>query len=74
MAEKEHKYPKSQSTEMNKVNKNVMGDSTKKTSDNGPHLMQGKGTQFNQAKITKGFLMADNRPGHGQKKNLDKKK
>ena len=73
MADKEHKYPKIQSTDMKKVQTNVLGGSKKATTESGPHLKQGKGTPYNQAKITSGFLAQNPRPGHKQKGNLEGK-
>ena len=68
---KEHTYPKTKSTEMSKANNNVLGDSKKQTTDAGPHLKQGKGNPFQQAKLGKGFLTQESRPGHKQKKNIE---
>ena len=70
MPEKEHNYPKSKSTNMKKINTNILDGATKKTTDGGPHLKQG-GNVFNQAKITSGFLAQNPRPGHKQKLNID---
>ena len=74
MADKEHTYPKTKSTEMKKAASSVLGDSKKATSTNGPHLKQGNGTAFQQAKITSGFLAQNPRPGHQQKINIDDQK
>jgi len=71
MVEKEHNYPKTSSTEMKKVNNAVVGDSKKQTTYNGPHLNGGKGTVYNQAKITNGFMTQDSRPGHKQQGNIE---
>lgn len=68
----EHTYPKSKKSDMSPIKDNVIGDSKKANSAKGPHLLHGKGNAFHQAKITKGFLAADPRPGHTQKKNIDK--
>lgn len=65
-----HKYPKTQSTDMKKADRDVMGG-VKKTTYAGPALKQGRGTVYNQAKITSGFLAAESRPGHKQKKNME---
>ena len=67
-----HKYPQTKTSTLKPVKSDAFGPSKKAVSENGPHLMTGKGTQFNVAKITKGFLAQDPRPGHTQKLNLDK--
>ena len=56
---------------MQAAKKEIFGDTTKKTSTNGPHLLTGKGTPYNLAKITSGFVVQDTRPGHAQKKNVE---
>lgn len=68
---KEHTYPKTKSTEMSKVNNNALGVTKSQTTPAGPHLKQGKGTVFQQAKLGKGFLAANSRPGHKQQKNIE---
>jgi len=69
-----HKYPQGKSIAPKSVDKNIFGPSKKATTENGPHLMTGKGTPYNIAKITNKFLAQDPRPGHTQKQNLDKQK
>lgn len=68
---KEHKYPKTQSSEMNKVENNVMGSTKKQTTDAGPHLKEGQGTKFQQTTLGQGFLVQNPRPGHAQKGNVE---
>jgi len=58
------------STEMRQINKNVLGGTNKRATLDGPHLKQGQGTSFEQAKLTKGFLLQNPRPGHSQKANI----
>ncbi len=69
--EKEHTYPKTQSTEMKRLKPEIMSPATKKTTPAGAHLKQEKGTPYNQAKITSGFLTQESRPGHKQTKNVE---
>lgn len=56
---------------MKKVDKDVMGDVSQKSSLDGSHLRQGEGTQYNQMAIGKSFLAHDPRAGHEQKRNID---
>lgn len=70
---KDHNYPKSNSSSMKKADNKVMGDATKKSTDNGPHLKTGKSTNYNQMSIPNGFMTHDSRPGHSQKSNIDDK-
>lgn len=69
--EKEHTYPKTQNTDMKKAPNTVLGDTQKQNSYNGPHLTQGKGNMYNQAKLGSGFLAQDPRTGHTQKGNME---
>ena len=64
-------YPKDKNPSMKKIKDAVLGKTESKTTDNGPHLKEGKGTKYNQAKISGGFLVYDSRPGHKQEKNID---
>lgn len=69
MAEKLHKYPQTRNI-IKPIAKEVIGGYKKHTTDAGPHLLQGKGTAYNQSKITSGFILQDSRPGHKQEKNI----
>jgi hypothetical protein len=71
MDHKEHNYPKDTNPEMRKVQLSAVGDTKKQTTDSGPHLKQGEGTKYNQAKLGQGFLTQNPRPGHSQKHNLE---
>lgn len=42
---------------------------TSEKSKKGPH---GGGTPYQQMKVAKGFITVERRPGHNQKKNLNK--
>lgn len=66
-----HKYPKTKSTDMTKADRATFGGAKKQTTYDSPALKQGKGTIYNQAKITNGFLAAESHPGHKQKKNTE---
>lgn len=52
------------------VTNSTLGDVKQATTEKGPHLLQGKGTKYNQMKIGSGCLVHDARPGHKQKSNL----
>ena len=68
---KEHTYPKTKTTEMTKIGTKVLGDTKKQSTNSGPHLKEGQGTKFQQAKLGQGFLIQDPRPGHTQKGNVE---
>lgn len=71
MANANNNYPKSRSTGMTKVKPIVLGDAKRMTTANGPHLLQGKGTMYNQGKITTDFVNPKPHVGHTQRKNVD---
>jgi hypothetical protein len=71
MEDKEHTYPKDKKPEMKAVKPEVSGKTESKTTENGPHLLTGKGTKYNHTKLGKGFMVCDTRPGHTQKKNIE---
>ena len=67
-----HKYPQTKSSTMKAIDKTVLGTSKKEATEKGPHLLTGKSTSYNLAKITSTFMTQDTRPGHTQKQNIDK--
>ena len=70
MAE-ENAYPKDKNSNMKAVDSKALGKVTKETTEAGPYLKQGKGTQYNQATLGKGFLVHNPHPGHKQEKNIE---
>lgn len=70
----EHNYPKNDSPDMRKITNPVINNAKSNNTEAGPHLKQGQGTKYNQAVISKGFMLQDARPGHRQQLNLDKNK
>jgi len=64
-------YPKNVGIRPKAAGKDISGPCISKKTDNGPHLKTGKGTSYNQAKITSGFMTHNAAPGHTQKKNID---